>query len=75
MVVPPCCIESGLSTGTCRKATADDALSKELCMVKLEDRLGSPVWLLRSVTVGIMLSVMVDGTNGEVLEVNRVGVR
>jgi uncharacterized membrane protein YkoI len=58
-----------------RSATADDSLSRHLGPVKLEDRSGTPVWIVSSATVGQMLEVSIDDATGKVLEAHHVGVR
>jgi uncharacterized membrane protein YkoI len=58
-----------------RSATADDSLSRHLGPVKLEDRLGAPIWIVSSATIGRMLEVSIDDATGKVLEVRHSGVR
>jgi len=58
-----------------RSACASDALCDHLSLATFGELSGRLVWTVSSATIGQMLEVTVDDTSGEVLAVQRVGVR
>jgi hypothetical protein len=58
-----------------QRAAAEDPLCKDLAMVAVQGRAGTPVWIVSSATVGLVLEVSIDDASGAVLAVRRIGVR